>query len=235
MVRYRGICRRDFPAGAARFGTTWSWPGTFITYRSDRICQELCIKYANSTNRTDFVILDAMIVIRLTDKLSRHMKARPAEHVPLAANPLLDWCACLFAVDSVPCVLATNTTTLYSTIFSGAGITREAIFVERMLASLCELLDNAGFAGVYNRQIKPFADSVVFGRNSNRSVTGSMNDLVKMSSYLRERPSAFVKMSQAINTSPMSYLKHHSPDRAFRALLADYHPPRHSMADFDTI
>ena len=125
---------------------------------------------------------------------------------------------------------------MYTTVFCGKDVTNTTVFIDRMPTSLCELLVDDGLGGVYNRQIMPYADTLVFAKTNNRSVTGSMNDLIRMSKfYLSEHPESLLELSILINTTPMSYLKWNSPDLAFRALLDDNHPPQQHITEFGTI
>jgi hypothetical protein len=61
----------------------------------------------------------------------------------------------------------------------GRGITDEGCFIERALDTLREFMEEDGQAFVYRRFIAPASGNVRFAKALDRSVTGSMNELVK--------------------------------------------------------
>ena len=64
------------------------------------------------------------MIFRITQKLSAKIKAGPTATVQLDANPFADWSAAVFQVGRTQYLLLTNTTSLYSTVIPGKGITR---------------------------------------------------------------------------------------------------------------
>lgn len=60
----------------------------------------------------------------------------------------------------------------------GRGITNDAVFIDRVLATMRGFMADDGQQFVYQRFIAPASRTVTFAESLNRSVTGSMNDLV---------------------------------------------------------
>lgn len=113
------------------------------------------------------------MILRLTQNLNPRLKGGSLATLPLHANPLLDWSACTFAVDRSEYVLLCNTPSFYCAVLnhvSGDDATR---FSERVLGVVLAVLDGAG-----GRAIGRGVESVRFARYLNRSVTGSLNELV---------------------------------------------------------
>jgi hypothetical protein len=178
---------------------------------------------------------DAMI-FRLSEKLNTKIRAGTLATLPLDENPFADWSAGLFLVRRSQFILLTNTKSLYSTVLRGKGITDEKTFVERALSSLRMSIDADGQEGVYERLVAPVGGSVRFAKALNRSVTGSMNDMVKHVAYwLSAGDVSPVEIGLRLNGIPMSALKHGGsthgfPQHAFRAMVRSAGEGR-SMAD----
>ena len=81
-------------------------------------------------------------------------------------------------VDRTQYILVSNTKSLYSCVLYGKGITNDSVFIERMLSSLREFMADDGQSFIYQKFVAPASDTVSFAKALNRSVTGSMNDLI---------------------------------------------------------
>jgi hypothetical protein len=118
------------------------------------------------------------MILRLSQKLKTKIKAGPLAALSLHEKPLADWSAHLFVASQTQYILLTNTKALYSTVFCGKGVTNGGVFITRALTSLREFMAADGLDAAYRRFIEPASGSVQFARALDRSVTGSMNDLV---------------------------------------------------------
>jgi hypothetical protein len=123
-------------------------------------------------------LVDAMI-FRLSQKLNTKIKAGTLSALPLYENPFADWSAHLFVAGRTQYILLSNTKSLYSTVLYGKGITTDSHFIERALCSIREFMEDDGQEVVYRRFIAPTSETVRFANTLNRSVTGSMNDLIR--------------------------------------------------------
>jgi hypothetical protein len=119
------------------------------------------------------------MIFRLSQKLNAKIKAGTLATLPLDKNPFADWSAALFVADRTQYILLSNTKSLYSTVLYGRGITNDSDFIEGALGSLREFMEDDGQEVVYRRFIAPACASVRFAKALNRSVTGSMNDLIR--------------------------------------------------------
>jgi hypothetical protein len=118
------------------------------------------------------------LIFRLSHKLNSKIKAGPLPAQPLAEDPIADWSSHLFVADRTQYILLSNTKSFYSTVTYGKGITDAARFIERALSSLRESMEDDGQAFVHRRFIAPASGTVRFARALDRSVTGSMNELI---------------------------------------------------------
>ena len=123
------------------------------------------------------------MIFRLSQKLNSKIKAGALDTVPLDDNPYADWSAHLFAVNRTQYIILSNTKSLYSCVMYGAGITNDSMFIERALSTIREFMEDDGQQFVYRKFIAPASGTVQFAKALNRSVTGSMNDLINHATY----------------------------------------------------
>jgi len=119
------------------------------------------------------------MIFRLSQKLNTKIKAGTLKAKPLDANPYADWSCHLFTADRTQYVIVTNTKSLYSCVLYGKGITNDSIFIDRALGAIREFMEDDGQAFVYQRFIAPASATVSFAKALDRSVTGSMNELIR--------------------------------------------------------
>jgi Domain of unknown function (DUF6933) len=118
------------------------------------------------------------MILRLSQKLNTKIKAGRLAALPLDENPLADWSAHLFVSDRTQYILLSNTKSLYSTVLYGKGITDDGVLIDRALTCLREFMASDGLEAVFRQFIVAACESVRFAKALNRSVIGSMNDLV---------------------------------------------------------
>ena len=118
------------------------------------------------------------MIFRLSQKLNAKIKAGSVPTLPLDQNPFADWSATLFVANRIQHILLTNTKSLYSFVMLGKGVADEGDFNERALRALGEFAADDGLQFIYRRLIVPASATVRFSKAIDRSVTGSMNDLV---------------------------------------------------------
>ena len=120
----------------------------------------------------------AAMIFRLSQKLSKKLKTAATDTLPLDENPYADWSARLFTADRTQYIILTNTKSLYSVVMYGRGITNDSQFIERALSNIREFMEDDGQEFVYRRFIAPASGTIRFGKALNRSVIGSMNDII---------------------------------------------------------
>ena len=159
------------------------------------------------------------MIFRLSQKLSKKIKSSPTAVLPLDRNPFADWSAHLFTADRTQYIILTNTASLYSTLMYGRGIADDSVFLDRALQTLREFMASDGQEFTYLRVIAPTSGAVQFSKALNRSVTGSMNDLVYHAQmWLTEGELSPFDTSLKLNEIPMSALSCGYPREAFKAL-----------------
>jgi hypothetical protein len=162
------------------------------------------------------------MILRLSQKLCTKFKAGSLKTVPLDENPFADWSAHLFVADRTQYIIVSNTKSLYSTVLFGKGITDDSQFIERALSSLREFMQDDGQQFIYRRFIVPASATVRFAKALDRSVTGSMNDLVAHAKmWLVEYELSPYDVGFKLNEIPFSTLKYANPKEAFKAMHVD--------------
>ena len=118
------------------------------------------------------------MIFRLSKKLNTKIKAGDLTDMPLDENPYADWSSHLFTADRTQYIIMSNTASLYSCVMYGKGITDDSRFIERALSTIREFMEDDGQQFAYRKFIAPASGTVSFARALNRSVTGSMNELI---------------------------------------------------------
>lgn len=161
------------------------------------------------------------MIFRLSQKLNTKIKAGFLHPQALDENPFADWSAHLFSAARTQYIILTNTKSLYSTVMYAKGITTDNLFITRALGGLREFMEDDGQEFSYQRLIAPASATVRFAKALDRSVTGSMNDLIfHATMYLIEDEMAPHDVGFKLNDIPFSALAYDSPRKALKTMLA---------------
>lgn len=165
------------------------------------------------------------MIFRLSEKLAKKLKEGKLPAVPLDENPYTDWSAHLFTADRTQYIIAVNTKALYSVVMFGKGITDGGVFIDRALGCIREFMEGDGQSFVYERFIAPASGSVRFAKALDRSVTGSLNELVKFAKYWLETGEVSpYEVGFRLNDTLLSAIapskkdRYGKPNEAFKAL-----------------
>jgi len=159
------------------------------------------------------------MIVRLSQKLGKKLKVTPDKKLAADENPFADWSAHLFTADRAQYVIVTNTPSLYSVVLFGRGISDDSRFLERVLSAIREQMTDDGMELAYTRLVASTTATIQYSKALNRSVTGSMNDLVVHAKWwLTEREFAPFDVSEKLNEIPMSALKYRNPQEALKEL-----------------
>lgn len=159
------------------------------------------------------------MILRLSQKLAKKIKTTPTRVLPLDGNPLADWSAHLFVADRAHYILLSNTASLYSAVIHGRGVTCENALLKRGLDQIRELMNDDGLGFFYRRFVAPATATVRFSKALDRSVIGSMNELVFHAKFwLTERDASPYDASFHLNEIPMSPHGYANPREALKSL-----------------
>jgi len=159
------------------------------------------------------------MILRLSQKLTTKIKAGKLSEMSLDENPYADWSCHLFTADRKQYVMLTNTKSLYSCVMLGRGITDSGVLIDRTMSNLREFMEADGQAFAFLKFIAPNCGTVSFAKALNRSVTGSMNDMIFHAKiWLIEGGLSPFDVGFKLNEIPMSPLGYANPREAFKSL-----------------
>ncbi|MFC1559246.1 DUF6933 domain-containing protein [Gemmatimonadota bacterium] len=165
-----------------------------------------------------------VMILRLSAKLSKKLSLFPQASMPLADNPFLDWSGHLFRANQRHHIILTNTPTLYSVLFLGLGITNQGAFEKWVMKELLSYLRYDDKETIFTEYIAPYFQGILYSKALNRSVVGSVNDLVFNAKYcIEEQDMSLQETADFINDMPMSYILEAFPNLAFRKQALKLH------------
>lgn len=161
------------------------------------------------------------MILRLSQKLATKVKATAKRSLPLDSNQFADWTGHLFTADKTQYVIVTNTAAIYSAVIFGRGITDDSRLIERALSGIREVMAGDGLEFFYMQFIVPASGLIRLAPTLNRSVTGSMNDLVAQAQiWLTDGGLSPYDTSFKLNGIPMSAIDYKYPREAMKSLSA---------------
>ena len=147
------------------------------------------------------------MILRLSQKLCTKVKADKLIDMPLAENPLLDWSATLFRLGRTEYTLLCNTSTLYSCVAPSKGVNTNSQLVARVSKIIQESMVADGYGEVFERFMAPGSQEVRFAKALNRTVVGSMNELILVaSSVLSASETSLSEVGSDLNGTLLSAL-----------------------------
>jgi hypothetical protein len=162
------------------------------------------------------------MIFRLSQKLAQRIKVTPRDCIPLDANPFADWSAHSFTADRAHYILLANTASLYSLLMLAKGNSDDGDFIDAALTHMREFMPSDGNEFIFRRFIAPASKEVRFSKALNRSVTGSMNDLVYHATmWMVERELSPFDAAFKLNEIPFAALGYRNPREAFKALKVE--------------
>ena len=164
------------------------------------------------------------MILRLPLTLNARLGGGPLAASASHVNPLLDWSVRAFAAGKAENVLLCNTRSLYSAVLDGVARETSGRFTERVAGAVGVILDAAGRHVSVGRNLAP--ESVRFAKALDRSVTGSMNELVAYAEMLLADgdlpvPEVGVRLNDLLLSAAAGEgEKYGTPRVAFAALVA---------------
>lgn len=147
------------------------------------------------------------MIIRLSHKLATKIKMGKLPELNLHACEIFDWSAHVFNANRKQYILLCNTSSFYSCLALGKGVTCENAFVDRAFDTIGEFMKLDGQHLAYEHFVASPRRSIRFAKALNRSVIGSMNDHVQASKFLLEDGMALQEIGHRLNKTPLSALE----------------------------
>ena len=159
------------------------------------------------------------MVIHLTRKLSVKLHVAELTAVPVAAGAHLRWYSNSFLAERTQYILTVNAASLFAVVLYGRGIADVDSYVKRFLSALREQLESEGMQSIFRDCIEPWVGSVTLARTEDRSVLGSMNDMMKLCKHRLQGNSVSPReLSDDLNGTPFGAITYGFPREAFAAI-----------------
>ena len=147
------------------------------------------------------------MIFRLSHRLARKVKVGELDEMALDPNAGADWSCRLFIANRRQYILISNTSSLYSCVMYGKGVTDRDLFVRNTLDAIGEFMTADELQPTYQQLVAPRSAEVSFARSLNRSVTGSMSDHIHGSKLYLSDGLAMHEIGLRLNDTPLSALR----------------------------
>jgi len=153
----------------------------------------------------------------MTGKLAKQIGLTSLSTFPAAENPFADWTCRVFTVEERELLmLITNTASLYSLLAPANGLECVEQFEFGLIRYLERQLLTDGFESIFRKHIVPELGTMTFSKTLNRSVTGSMTDMIKLAGYmLVEDGDTLEKVTGKLNDTPFGAIDYKHPREQF--------------------
>lgn len=130
----------------------------------------------------------------------------------------------IYSASRVQYIILVNNATLYSVIMYGRGVTDGGIFIDRALSALRDFMTDDDLPFFFHRFIVPQSATISFSKTGDRSLLGSVNDLVACAKmHLSEYDDSPFEAAKRLNDMPMKYLGYHTPREELIKRAAEEH------------
>lgn len=168
--------------------------------------------------------LRAPMIIRLSHSMMKKLGLSATdlsvtETLTPAPHPLCDWALHLYRYQRTQYIISTNTTSLSSFVFAGRGLADQRSFTNQFFLLLREHHRLLEMEEAFEQCIAPCETTIHWSKVGNRSVTGSMNELILQALYLQEeREWSLAEVSRELNNLPLSVISYQRPVDVHRKL-----------------
>ena len=160
-----------------------------------------------------------MITIRPTKVLARRLGITVPLVPPPVSNRVADWCAHEFRFSRYRYLIFCNTASLYPVVMLATGVTDGEKLMMRMLGGLQTCLKGGALEQQFQQQILPAGPALQWAPIPDRSVLGSINELVFLAKcFLEARGDGPEELSRRLAHTPMMAMGGKSPEWIFPTL-----------------
>lgn len=165
------------------------------------------------------------MIIRLSQKLATKIRSGSLSEVPLHERQIADWSATLFNVGRTHYALLSNTASLFTCLMIAKGLTNSEMFEQRAAEVIGDAVRR--FGQNHKQRITEFQSPFSYAKSLNRSVIGSMNDLVFGGRLIIEGGIDLQETADRLNTTPLKALtnrdgrRYANPSEVFLRIIED--------------
>lgn len=155
------------------------------------------------------------MTIRPSRMLARRLGIGLPDHMPEVRDRLADWCVHEFRAGRRGYLLLCHTGSMYPVVASLRGATDGTRLKQRMVEALRDTLTGPVLGPLVSNDIEPRLGEVQFAPIPDRSVTGTMNDLIFAAKVGLNEGMSVPDLSPWLAVTPLSILGMNSPNRVF--------------------
>ena len=165
------------------------------------------------------------MIIRLSQKLCTKIKAGALSDIPLRESLIVDWSATMFNVRRTQYIILCNTSSLFTCLMIAKGLTNISLFEQRATEAIGDAVRR--FVKSKTPQNKEFHSAIRYARSLNRSVIGSMNDLVFGAKLMIDGGIDLQGAADRLNETPLKALtntegrRYDNPNEVFRHIIEE--------------
>lgn len=156
-----------------------------------------------------------MLTIRPSKMLARRLRIALPDRMPEVRNRLADWCVHEFRAGRRGYLLLCHTGSMYPVVALLRGVTDGTGLKQRMVEALRDNLTGPVLGPLFSNDIEPRLDEVQFAPVPDRSVMGTMNELIFSAKVGLYDGMSVPDLSPWLAETPLSILGMNSPDRVF--------------------
>lgn len=162
------------------------------------------------------------MILHVTDKLRKKLHLPALQRVDESTGAHLRWYGNVFTADRAQYILTTNAASLFSVVVFGRGITDDSKYILRFLSALRDHMEDLDLQHIYQQAFVAGAGAVSFAKTIDRSVLGSMNDMVSICRHrLTLDDVSPWDLSKDLNDTPFGAIEYQYPQKVFRGMAAD--------------
>ncbi len=135
--------------------------------------------------------------------------------MPEVRDRLADWCVHVFRAGRREYLLLCHTGSLYPVVAVSRGVTDGTRLQQRMAEAWRDTLTGPVLGPLFSEDLEPQLAEVQFAPIPDRSVTGTMNDLIFAAQIGLSDGMSVPDLSPWLARTPLSILGMNSPDRVF--------------------
>ena len=116
----------------------------------------------------------------LSAKLAKALDIRPSKNYALSPNKYENWYCDLFYGDRYPYIMLTNHASLFTVVGAKSGVRCDSELITMMNRCVRDVMESFQLEMVYQTAVAPLFARTSFYSRKDKSVIGSMNDLIYM-------------------------------------------------------
>jgi hypothetical protein len=154
--------------------------------------------------------MDSLMTFRFTKDAMEKLKINIEPNSNSSDSTIFEWFVGVFYVKQKKYYITTNAMTLYSVLSLGTGICNRKEDFINVLDDFFNQMLRDGLGKYFEKYVMSSISESLIKKTNNRSVLGSMNDMIFMAKLCLQEESIKDATSR-INKSPMSYIKMQNP------------------------